>query len=185
MKCTYFSRFVFNLDYNWHFCPLHITLQFQCTQQQQYTVSSGGPKFDRQKSKFIQKPNKPACHYPSTGHQLKGFSGVGLACRWWVEVMSWWGWCRSGLAMILKIAWRVGLLGCLFHWQLVPFFFWIAFCLRLPPWCSLVVDLGQLQCGSENYHSCHTCDNSWKSGKNIYLLIQCPRSRERSEAQVG
>ena len=47
-----------------------------------------------------------------------------------------------------------------------------------PPWWSLVGDLGQLQCGSENYHSCCTCDDSRKSGKSIYLLIQCPRSDE-------
>ena len=79
------------------------------------------------------------------------FRGVGLVCRWWVEVMSWWGWCWSWLAMTSIVAWHVGLLVCLFHWQLIPFFFWIAFCLRLPPWCSLVVDLGRLQCGSENY----------------------------------
>ena len=52
-------------------------------------------------------------------------------------------------------------------------------------WLSLIKDLGRVQSGSENCHSCHNCDNSWMSDKNMYLLIQCPRSKERSEAQVG
>ena len=75
-------------------------------------------------------------------------------CRWRVDVKSWWDWCQYWRAMLSMIAGRDGLLAGLSHWQLIPFFYWIVFCLRLPPCRSLVVDLGQLQCGSENDHSC-------------------------------
>ena len=81
---------------------------------------------------------------------LYQFRGVGLGCRWRVDMKFWWDWCRSWRAMLLMVAGRDGLLAGLLYWQLIPFFFWIVFRLCLPPCRSLIVDLGQLREQIEN-----------------------------------